>query len=238
MIPTVINGAWTLLLPEHRALRPEWATGWEPERLASMHAELAPGDLIVDVGAEEGDFPALWSSWGCEVVLVEPNPRVWPNIRAIWDANQLRPPLAWFVGFAGKTTQPATVEQDFDSSDIDGWPACAYGPVIGDHSFRHLSQEQDTTPTITLDELCSGLPVDAITIDVEGSEMHVLAGARRILEQKRPLVWVSIHSDRVWMDEQYLGVDINTVNEFMASCGYVGHYLAFDHEEHVLYRPT
>jgi hypothetical protein len=61
--PTLINGRWPLLLPDHRAARPSWGW-WEATRLAAMHHFIQPGDVVYDVGAEEGDFPCLFSTWG------------------------------------------------------------------------------------------------------------------------------------------------------------------------------
>lgn len=277
MIPTRINGRWDLVLPEHRAVRPEWVTGWERERLDSMHEHLTrlvrefddwhvfrggphavdyrprnERPVIIDVGVEEGDLTALYSQWGCDVVMVEPNPRVWPNVRAIWQANGLRHPDEWWVGFAGDV-------DDFDdpvhhewarehvgaSWEMGGWPSCADGPVIGDHAFLHLAQHAHMVPTITLDRLVDnarwadgvGRKIDAITMDVEGSELRVLRGAERILREDRPLVWVSVHTDDQWMAENYAQDRRGDIDAFMAELGYVPQLLAVDHEEHVFYQP-
>jgi hypothetical protein len=108
MQSTIINGRWQLMLPEHRAARPEWPV-WEKERLAAMHDTIKPGDLVFDCGAEEGDFPALWASWGADVVMIEPNPRVWPNIRAIFHENELEHRVRdWFVGLPERPDCPIT----------------------------------------------------------------------------------------------------------------------------------
>jgi FkbM family methyltransferase len=263
MIETRINKRWTLLLPEHRAARAEWFDGWEKERLASMHthlsykveqwerrngfaegiagrATLSPRPLIVDVGAEEGDFPALFSKWGCDLILVEPNPKVWPNVRAIWNANELRMPLMWWVGFASDHNDFDPIHNNVGSKGFvadDGWPWCAAGEVIGDHGFRHLAQQADSTPCIQLDELCRSHKVDAITIDVEGSELRVLHGSHRILRDDRPTVWVSCHTDYEWNDQMYAGVRSADVCEFMDGQGYDYELLAVDHEEHWMFTP-
>jgi hypothetical protein len=134
MIPTAINGRddWTLLLPEHRHFRREWPW-FEAGRLHAMRHFIGDGDVVFDIGAEEGDFPALWATWGAEVVLVEPNDRVWPNIRAIFEANDLgHRVLATFSGFAGPEPRDLP-EQSW--LHVDGWPNSAYGAVIGDHGF-------------------------------------------------------------------------------------------------------
>jgi len=241
MVPTTINKRWTLLLPKHRADRgAEWDV-WEKERLAAMHEVIHPGDVIYDIGAEEGDFPGLWASWGADVVLFEPNPKVWPNIRAIFDANGFdRKFVGRYVGFASDETAGPSVDWAVEHighfDQYPRWPLCAYGPVIGDHGFAHLSQQADVIPQIRIDDFVRfrmGPPPTVITIDVEGSELRVLHGAAEVLAEHHPQVFVSVHSDRVWMDEQYNNVDAADVVDFMQVCGYTScRQLAVDHEEH------
>lgn len=230
MVETWINGRWRLLLPEHRAARPEWPW-WEAGRLAAMHHHLSPGDVVYDIGAEEGDFPALFASWGCEVVLVEPNPRVWPNIRAIFDANDLRP-LRWWVGFAA-------AENDYDPDafpsiiEMPPWPRCAFGPVIGNHGFLTL-WERPEVDRITIDTLAAiTRPPTAITIDVEGAELQVLLGARQVLAEHRPKVFLSLHPDFM----AAYGDDPVEVLDLMEAAGYECTFIAEDHEVHFLFLP-
>lgn len=233
MVETMVNGRWPLLLPEHRAARPEWPW-WEAGRLAAMHHHLGPGDVVYDVGSEEGDFPALFASWGCEVALIEPNPRVWPNIRAIFEANGLRP-LAWWVGFAAAETA-MTERHDFGewlSGGATPWPRCAYGEIIGDHGFLTL-WERPEVPRLTLDLLAQVTkPPTAITIDVEGAELQVLLGARHLLATARPKVWVSVHPDFM---PQY-GDEAGQLYALMESLDYERTFIATDHETHEMFLP-
>ena len=50
-------------------------------------------------------------------------------------------------------------------------------------------------PQVTLDGYCKahGLPPEVIKIDVEGSEIGVLEGARAVLSDHRPLIVLSVH---------------------------------------------
>lgn len=234
MIPTSVNGRWELLLPEHRAMRPEWPW-WEATRLAAMAHHVAAGDVVWDVGAEEGDFPALWASWGADVVLAEPNPRVWPNIRAIFEANHLPPPLVCWPGFFGETVDIEGVP--FPGWDSVGWPLCAAGEVIGDHGFCQLGERPDL-PTTTIDRLVDdgAAAPTVLTLDVEGSELHVLRGARHVIDEHRPKVFVSIHPE--FMAAHYGLVDgVQMVRNLMAGHGYDEQFLSIDHEHHWMFRP-
>lgn len=244
MVPVLLNGRWPLLLPEHRAARAEWSTAWEKERLASMCVNVRCGDIVFDVGAEEGDISALLATWVGEtggVVLIEPNPLVWPNVRAIFESNALPPPLSWWVGFAAETTEDAPRLNEegqrlIGRRDGTAWPECAFGPVIGDHGFRHLAQEADVTPRVALDDLCSVRNVfpDVVTMDVEGSELRVLRGMSDLLAHHRPLVYASVHPE--FMVDLY-GDRVSDLLSFVAGFSYDCVHLATDHEQHWAFVP-
>lgn len=239
---------WRVIVPEHRAQRTEWPW-WEWPRLASMFHNLKPGDVLYDVGTEEGDQSALYSMWTDHVVLIEPNPAVWANVKAIWEANALELPLACFVGFAAHTMHAAAF------GDVPGlwpypyWPTSALGPMIGDHGFCNIA-ERDDIDRITLDRLAmevarwalATMPAPtpdyspaAITIDTEGSELLVLQGAAHILTEYRPLVWVSIHPD---FSRDMYGLSRDDLLDFMRSAGYSFEHLAAEHELHTFFYPT
>lgn len=237
MIPTLINGRWSLLLPEHRAVRPEWPV-WEKERLGSMYENIKPGDIVFDIGSEEGDFPALFATWGAQIVWFEPNPYVIPNMRVIWEANQLPMPRGYFVGFATNHTDehPFAEEEIISQPERDGWPACAYGEVIGNHGFRNVIERYHDTPQIKIDDYCKKHDIwpDLVTMDVEGAEFEVLKGAEEVLRTRKPLVYVSIHPTFIAQDYPYTDA---AIHEFMSALGYIGEHLITDHEQHFRFFP-
>lgn len=198
-----------------------------------MHDTIEPGQVVFDIGAEEGDMTGLYSLWGAEVVLFEPNPYVWPNIKWIWDQNQLPQPKGWFAGFASDKTDlaPSEIEPIFLEADKDGWPACAYGPLIGDHGFRHLTQRDDT-PQTTLDDWVETHKVlpDVLTLDCEGAEYRIVQGAAAVLSVIRPIVFMSVH-ERFMIDE-YQDHPKDLWN-FMDDLDYDAELLWWDHECHL-----
>lgn len=228
----LVNGRWELILPKHRADRPEWPW-WEATRLAAMRTVIGPGSVVYDVGAEEGDFPALWASWGASVVLAEPNPKVWPNIKLVWTANELPDPLLAWCGFLGAEPDGAV-----NVAALQGrWPLSASGPVIGDHGFCQLGERPDL-PTTTLDVLvASGLtPPTVVTMDVEGSEHLVLSGAVETIREHGPEVFVSIHPEFA-LHHYGLRDAVEWHRGFFGSLGYEETFLAIDHEHHWWFRP-
>lgn len=233
----MINGRWALQLPDHRADRPEWPW-WEATRLAAMRHHISARDVVYDVGAEEGDFPALYSSWGAEVVMAEPNARVWPNIYAIWQANDLRPPLYTWPGFLGDQVAGPEPAWASDGSTPGNWPASALGEVISDHGFCQLGERPDI-PMTTIDQLVleeGEQPPTVITMDVEGSEFHVLNGAAEVIESLRPKVFVSIHPE--FMAHHYGITDgVKLIRDLMSAHRYDEKFLCIDHEHHWMFLP-
>lgn len=236
MIEIAINDRWPLLLPEHRAARPEWPW-WERERLAAMYAEISllrsqhDGLTIYDIGTEEGDLSALLSVWAgpaAHVHLFEPNARVWPNVRAIWEANELPPPAGCVVGFAASETRLHGA-----SWCTDPWPQCAYGPLIGDHGFLNLSERPDVD-RVRLDDYSAGRPPDIITMDVEGSEFEVVKGAECLLLQRRTIVFMSVHPEFMFQQHGQYQAELW---RYLKDLGYEPEFLAFDHEQHWAWRP-
>lgn len=231
MVPTKINGEYEIVLPKHRADRPEWYTekGWEKKRLASMHDHLGKGDIVFYVGSEEGEMPALCEMWGAKCVLFEPNDRVWPNTKVIYDANGLGAPLAVFSGFAANHTGEKV------PLILNGWPESAFGEVIHDHGFKELRDPQGI-PQVKIDDLVEQYPEltpTAISLDVEGSEWEVLRGAEQTMRKHHPKIWLSLHPE--FLHEQYneWGAELR---RWLMDLGYTEELLDYPlHEVHLYY---
>lgn len=228
-----INDRWPLRMTPDRVTFHADRPSWEAAHLDSMHHHLDAGAVVYDVGAECGDFTALYGSWGCEVVAVEPSPGYWPAIKAHWEANvEGRHLLAAIPGFAG-----AALEHDPLAYVGGSWPGAAKGKVVPDYGFRHLAQHTGTIPVVTVDHLASLVgPPTAVTIDVEGAEYRVLQGASQVLAEHQPLLWVSVHKDAPWMAAHYPGEGLAAIAAYLDGFGYRGELLADEHEAHWLFR--
>lgn len=236
MVKAKLNGEFEIILPEHRAARPEWYSvdGWEKKRLKVLHdlvkKQVAAGNCkVYYIGAEEGEMPALCRMWGANGLLVEPNEKVLPNIKAIWDANNLAP---WeiLVGFMGNeaTHKPDWTKACYRMNSITG-------EVIGDHGFKELHDAGDI-PVYKIDDLNSAgfISPTIITMDVEGSEFEVLKGAEHCIEVFKPHILLSLHPEFLI---QYWGVYGGEVRQWIKNRGYKEELIDYQHEVHLLYTP-
>lgn len=243
MILSQINSKYDIWLTpdrdEFHAKRPDW----EGERLADCHETMTEGMTVWDIGAECGDFTALYHLWvgpTGTVIPIEPSPPYYPAIRAHWEANNLPKLKAYFPGFVFDKDQleppmrDATYSHTFPAPD--GWPYCSVGEVIPDFGFRHAAQQTHHTPTLTIDTLVThlGSVPDVIVMDIEGAECHALEGARNTLKSIRPILYVSIHQPTMldWYERR-----IGDIMDLMSEHNYSAELLGMDAEEHHVFRP-
>lgn len=228
MRKVTINGEFEIILPEHRADREQWYSeeGWEKARLKSMHEHLSTDDVLFYVGAEEGDMAALCAMWGAKVGLFEPNDKVWSNIKAIFEANNVEP-LFSYNGFASNKNEG--LHNIYNQT----FPPSSLGELISDHGFKELHEPGEITQ-IKIDDfvMMSKYIPDAITLDVEGSEWEVLKGAERTLVEHKPILWVSIHPEFMFRIYEQYQFDLRY---WIKSFGYKETILDYQHELHLFY---
>lgn len=223
-----LNGKWDITLPIHRADRPEYNQPpyWEEKRLDKLYEVIKELDkpTVYYVGSEEGEMPALCQIWGAEVVLFEPNPKVWANTLAIWEANGLEEPVT-YLGFCSQENQ------QLDNNFLQhGFPNCAYDEIEAAHGFKELHLEAENYNQIRLDSIKAHKP-DIISIDVEGSEWEVLKGAEGLLKDK-PKIFLSLHPEflfRIYNEYQF------DLRNWLKDKGYNETLLDYQHEVHLYY---
>lgn len=240
-VDVMINDRWKIKLPEHIADLPMWKF-WEKERLSAMYSAIRPTDTILDIGTCNGDLSALFASWVPDgnIILVEPSPDFWGLIKAIFDKNNLKPKRCLPVLISNKTDDLWT-QWRLKESDIFPYPMEAHNPIKYETGFAHLN-EKPKIPTVRVDDLDiynqeNGIGVnkiDIITIDIEGSEYEAVEGASRVIRRDKPTIFISVHPEFMWREHHHSPDDLHVM---LKNWGYEATYLAFDHEQHWMYKP-
>jgi len=77
-------------------------------------------------------------------------------------------------------------------------------------------------PQISLDYFCekNNLIPDVIKIDVEGSELYVLEGAKNIISKYKPTIFLSVHPEHL----KILGKNTTQINKLLEELQYGIHY--------------
>ena len=133
--------------------------------------EIAPGDRVLDAGANVGAFAVLAATRGAEVMAYEPHPETFEHLRRNAASLRIRPVQAALVA-AGS---PATARLSMAAGGDTGHSLTAGGDGI-------------EVPARTLeDALTAGC--DLLKLDVEGAEFGLIAGtAPEVLRRARRIV--------------------------------------------------
>lgn len=181
----------------------------EAGHVNQLRSVIEPGSTVIDVGANIGFFALKFGRWvgpGGRVIAIEPEGR---NIAT----------LRRRVRRARLETVIECVEAA--AADRPGEVKLAVNPAHpGDH---RLANEGALVRAVTIDELTSGdsRNVALVKIDVQGAEMLVLAGARRVIETHHPAIFVEVDDSAL---EQF-GSSGNELIENLGAQGYTGHVL-------------
>lgn len=165
---------------------------YELEEIAYARACVAPGDHVLDIGANIGYFTVQMASWvgaAGSVVAFEPVPANLELLRRSIAENgfeeRVRVVPAVVADTAGEAhLLSADVRHAFNSGGshiVD-----AQVPTPRDHQRLRVTQ-------VALDRLELPRPVSFIKIDAEGAEALALSGARELLRVDRPRVLAEIN---------------------------------------------
>ncbi len=202
---------------------------YEPETSELLGALLQPGDTFVDVGGHVGYFSMLAAALvgpRGRVMVFEPERQNYEHILAHIAANKLQNvlPFPWAVGDG-----PEVVELYVNSDNDGGHALWNVGNYPGSPKSRANVRKVLTYQT-KLDNMFGGAggggagsgAVKLMKLDVEGSELHVLKGARELLTRARvPAVVLEINHYGL----QQRGVTEMDIRRYMYELGYASYLL-------------
>jgi FkbM family methyltransferase len=154
---------------------------------AQAIAGLAPGRrAVVQAGGCSGLWPLALSQYFERVYTFEPAPS---NFKCLHENIAGTAHITAYAAALGERAQGVALVRTKAGAGL--WRV----------------EGEGETPMVPLDAVVSG-PVDAIVLDVEGSEVSALTGAERTIAAHRPLLWF-----------EYLH-DTDALSAFMAAHGY------------------
>ncbi len=175
----VADRDYSLMLPSFRRIpRYRRGTAWRIELLAKKYGcpaffEPKPGDVVLDVGANIGEFSIYCAMKGAGVVAFEPDPVVHDCLRR----NLARFPQVDVLQMAlwdqRTTLRFYSAVDKADSSLIK--PETAVGAVV----------DVETWPLDEVTRIADLPQIDFLKMDGEGAEPEILRGATKILGRVR-----------------------------------------------------
>lgn len=155
---------------------------WEKPVQLCLRDFLKPGDCALDIGANVGGLAIAMSRFvgpTGSVHAFEANPEMVKRLVRDLEANSARnvtvvPKAVW-------RTSGETLTLHIDNSHYSSASSLMHAPP---------SSHDVEVQTISVDDYCcqAGCSPQAIKIDVEGAEFHVLSGARETLERCKPAI--------------------------------------------------
>jgi len=143
-------------------------------------------DVLIDVGANHGQWTedALTCITPETAILFEPEPHAFRSLESKFQGNGNIRLHDKVVGEkSGKTDFHVTASDDLSSVLR---PNESLTETLGDHSAVQKTVEREILP---LDDALKGIPeISFLKIDVQGFELPLLRGARRVLERTRFLL--------------------------------------------------
>jgi FkbM family methyltransferase len=160
-----------------------------------------PGDVMLDVGANEGLYTILFAEMGAEVTSFEPDPtaaeRLLKNLRLNGYSAEVRPEAVYSsTGHISFTSDRGTSNAIIDKTSG------------GQHT--HM------VPTTTLDEVLGSRHARGVKVDVEGAEFEVLKGAEIAMAEGRVDVFQLEWND---MSSSY-GISREDIGQLLRSYDY------------------
>jgi FkbM family methyltransferase len=189
-----------------------FAYGFCEPSARAMRSLLAPGDVVIDGGANIGLFTLLAAGLvgrSGQVIACEPSPTTMALLRANVEDNR----LDWVH------LREAAIAEKHGRLVMR-----VFEPGSGYSSFAPLTTEASTEVEVdvtTLDELAASLavPVTLVKLDVEGAELRALRGAARLLTADRPDFIIELEPEHLARQ----GCSVAELQALFHRAGYAGY---------------
>lgn len=180
-------------MPEFAAAEPV-REEWEPSLYSRFKEALAPGMVVLDVGASFGLFTIAAAR------IVGPSGRVFAFEPSQTTASALRRHLRW-NGVADRVEIVGAVVGDASGWETFWEQEMSFVASLLERAARQEERrfgspvERRVVPAVTLDDFCRRLRLepDVVKVDVEGAEARVLRGSQRLLRRRKASLFLEVH---------------------------------------------
>ncbi len=174
------GGETVLIDPAYRHL------AWNAEEYAALKACVQPGAIVLDAGANVGAYTLLFAQWA--------GPR--GHVYAFEPAAESRGGLTRHVAINGLADR-VTIRGEA-LARRSGTVRFHESGTAGNNRIARASDTDVTEiPAVSIDEFCESNRVtpDVIKIDIEGTELDALRGARQTIAKRGPALalFVELH---------------------------------------------
>ncbi len=192
-LPATVGGAGLFVSGDARLRNLLPGTGaFDPDLLAQARCLVEAGGSTWDIGANVGVFAfaaAGLTGKDGRVLAVEPDPWLFGLLQRSRTANRRRDDLARVeLLCAAVSNSPGVARFQIAARGRASNALLGFG-----NSQMGGVREELLVPTVTLDQLLeTAFSPDLVKIDVEGAELVVLRGARRLLAEVRPRLLLEV----------------------------------------------
>ncbi|MDB5195810.1 MAG: methyltransferase FkbM [Flaviaesturariibacter sp.] len=171
----------------HRAATYRWRD--DAAEIAYLLDKIKPGDTVFDIGAHKGGY-TFWMQRAIgkcgTIIAFEPQRSGYHLLQQLFAENNIRienKALSDTTGSAELFIQPQATAVSFEASLEN----------------KYVDAIKQTVEKITLDEYCQkqNLGPNLLKIDVEGYEMKVLEGGKKIITSTRPNILIEIEARHI-----------------------------------------
>lgn len=186
---------------------------YQDDVVVAMQALLRPGDVFLDIGAHHGLMSViarrLVGSSGL-VVAFEPNPQARRHLVRHLEINGFGDVRVESLALADA---PGIADFFVQDGDVSWNSSLVRGFVDPEQRIEPMRIEVDS-----LDRFCEARAIvpSMIKIDVEGGEIAVLQGARRVIEEHRPALVLELNPKSA----SAAGTTIETIVQWLRRLGY------------------
>jgi FkbM family methyltransferase len=167
----------------------------EPDAIACRE-QIRPGDVVLDIGANLGDYCKVLAQAGAVVHALEPIPETFGYLVSNMEALHLNNVFCYNIAASDRNGMARMTIPSWDGGGRNLYEA-------------HLSDDgQIEVRTMRLDDLFPDLSPKLIKCDAEGHELQVINGARGLIRRCRPTWLIEITSKATVAEMMKLGYEV------------------------------